>query len=359
MNLNDEGIRKDAVLEVSVQLQAATDAKKCHACGCFRRAVETLTAVAQVHGDLSPALDAARAALLPEKYDCLGCEVCFPAIAANAFEEAFPGEIEPAGACPGDAPGERVGWPPLPGDYRALRFGAPVAICTLNSAELARRIAEEAPEGVSIVGTLHTENLGIERVVRNVVANPHIRFLVVCGEDTRQAIGHLPGQSLASLCAHGVDDAQRIVNARGKRPVLKNVSRDQVEAFRRQVELVALVGEERIDVVRDSVRGCAARDPGVFPGATCASGVPTIPARAAHRLVLDPSGFFVVYPDQRRKFLAVEHYTTAGVLDCVIEGATPGTVAAEVIDRGLLSRMDHAAYLGRELPLRRPLAGEA
>jgi tetrahydromethanopterin S-methyltransferase subunit A len=55
-----------------------------------------------------------------------------------------------------------------------------------------------------MVGTLHTENLGIERLTRNVLANPSIRFVVVCGDDGRQRIGHLPGQSLVALARDGV-----------------------------------------------------------------------------------------------------------------------------------------------------------
>ena len=27
---------------------------------------------------------------VPKQYDCLGCPVCYPAIAANAFVEAYP-----------------------------------------------------------------------------------------------------------------------------------------------------------------------------------------------------------------------------------------------------------------------------
>jgi tetrahydromethanopterin S-methyltransferase subunit A len=40
---------------------------------------------------------------------------------------------------------------------------------------------------------MHTENLGIERVIKKTTSNPHIQFLVLCGEDTQQAIGHLLG----------------------------------------------------------------------------------------------------------------------------------------------------------------------
>jgi len=36
-------------------------------------------------------------------------------------------------------------------------------------------------------------------------------------------------------------------------------------------------------------------------------------------------------------------------LDCVIEGTTPASLYATAIDRGFVTRLDHAAYLGREL----------
>jgi tetrahydromethanopterin S-methyltransferase subunit A len=63
----------------------------------------------------------------------------------------------------------------------------------------------------------------------------------------------------------------------------------------------------------------------------------------------DPAGFFVVYPDCRKTALVVEHYTNAGVLDCVVQGPTPTAVYAEIVKRGLVSQLDHAAYIGREL----------
>ena len=45
----------------------------------------------------------------------------------------------------------------------------------------------------------------------------------------------------------------------------------------------------------------------------------------------------------------VEHYTNAGVNDCVVERSIPEAVYAEIVKRGLISQLDHAAYLGREL----------
>lgn len=341
--------RERALGTVREQLALAASARKCFGCGCLHKTVEALSMTAPGHSELAAPLADTHRVFLPKEYDCLGCQVCYPAIAANAFAEAFPGEGEAMDLCPTDAPDERRGWPPLPGDYHVLRYRAPVAICTLNSADLVRRIADRQPEGVALVGSLHTENLGIERIIRNVLANPHIRFLVLCGEDAQQAIGHLPGQSLASLFGEGLDERGRITGARGKRPVLKNVGHEQVAAFLRQVELVSLIGEERDTVILDVARMAAASDPRPFDGAPADAGIETVRAAEPQRLSSDPAGFFVVYPDSPKQRLVVEHYTTSGLLDCVIEGSTPAAVAAAAIERSLLGRLDHAAYLGREL----------
>lgn len=171
----------------------AIRAAKCHKCGCLQQTVEALQVTQLGQGALAPALAAARAVFVPKKYDCLGCAVCYPAIAANAFVERFPEEGASLDLCPTEATDEREGWPPLPGDYRVVKFRSPVAVCALNSEELISQLAEAQPDGLAIVGTLRTENLGIERLIRNTLANPYIRVLALCGDDTRQAIGHLPG----------------------------------------------------------------------------------------------------------------------------------------------------------------------
>ncbi len=341
--------RPNGLEAVREQLRLAAKARKCFGCGCLHKTVEALSKTGPGNHELATALAEARRVFLPKEYDCLGCQVCYPAIAANAFAEAFPNEGATMDLCPTDTPVERTGWPPLPGEFHVLRYAAPVAICTLNSADIARRIADRQPGGVGIVGTLHTENLGIERIIRNVLANPNIRFLILCGEDTQQAVGHLPGQSLASLFREGLDERGRIIGARGKRPVLKNVSREQVAAFLRQIELTSLIGEERDPVILDACRVAAESDPRPFAEAPIDGGIKTVQAAEPQHLVYDPAGFFVVYPDARRRQLTLEHYTTGSVLDCVIEGATPAAVAAAAIERNLVGRLDHAAYLGREL----------
>lgn len=338
-----------ALQVVREQLAQAVAAAKCHGCGCLVHTIEALERAAPQVSELTPILDAARRTLVPKKYDCLGCDVCFPAVAANALAQAFPDAMSAGALCPTEAPQERAGWPPLPGDYTVVRYGASVAVCALNSEDLAKALAQSAPEGLAIVGTMHTENLGIERVIRNLLTNPNIRFLVLCGDDTRQLIGHLPGQSMESLFANGLDETQRIVGAKGKRPFLKNISREHVRAFVAQVQLVSMIGECDVARIAEAIVDCHAQGLPAIATSVTETSVETVLAKEPQFYKSDPAGFFVIYPDRRTSALVVEHYTNAGVLDAVITGATPTAAYAEIVKRGLVSQLDHAAYLGREL----------
>lgn len=341
---------KESGLEVArLNLAEAIKARKCHGCGCFLHALDALDRSATTVRGLASLVAEAKAAALPKEYDCLGCAVCWPAIALDAVANMDPSVDEVTPSCPTDAPEVRLGWPPLPGAYQVVRYQAPVAVCSLNSDALADRLAKRAPEGLAIAGTLRTENLGIERVILNTLANPNIRFLILCGEDTRQAIGHLPGQSLESLLRHGLDERGRIRGALGKRPLLKNVTREQVDAFVRQISLVSRIGEQDESAIVRDISAAAIRSPGPFKDAPVEIPIETVSAEGPRRLIPDPAGYFVVYPDARGGRLVLEHYTKAGVLDCVIEGNSCSALYSTAVERELLTRLDHAAYLGREL----------
>ena len=294
-------LNKAGLKEAAGQLREAAAARKCWPCGCLHsslRAIEMAFPEGERPAELEEAIQTARGRLTAIKYDCLGCEVCFPAIAINALK--LEGDT-----CPTEPSAERQGWPPLPGDYIVIRYGAPVAVCPLNSEALVRNLAESRPEGLAIVGTLRTENLGIERVIKNTLANPHIRFLLLCGEDTQQAVGHLPGQSFESLFRNGIDERGRIIGAKGKRPTLKNVSGEEVQAFRQQVEVVATIGEENPDRIREGIRACAERNPGAYPHPFKAPAIERVGTAKPKPLILDKAGYFVVYPDPRAQRLVV------------------------------------------------------
>ncbi len=57
----------------------------------------------------------------------------------------------------------------------------------------------------------------------------------------------------------------------------------------------------------------------------------------------------MIHLDRARRLLSLEHYRTDGVLDAVIEGEEAAELYVPAIEKGLVSQLDHAAYLGQEL----------
>ena len=141
----------------------------------------------------------------------------------------------------------------------------------------------------------------------------------------------------------------RIIGAQGKRPILRNVSCDAVEHFRSTVEIVDLIGETSVPKILDATKNCASRNPGPVEPFAGTRSVATIAGYVPQRMISDPAGYFVVFPDRGRRLLTLEHYRNNGVLDIVFEGHTPAELYIPAIERNLISRLDHAAYLGKEL----------
>jgi len=341
-----------AMAEAVGHIREAAAAKKCWACGCFHTLLVTIARVfpaGRVSTQLEESVNAARENLVEAQYPCLGCEVCYPALVVNALSRVVGEEAMDFEVCPTEKMVERRGWPPLPGEYQVLRYQAPVAVCTLMDNNLAMAVASQAGPEIAMVGTLQTENLGIERLIQNVLANPHLRFLLVCGPDSRQAVGHWPGQSLVALFHRGIDDQGRIIGAQGKRAILKNISREAVEHFCSTVAVVDLTGNSDIRRIMHTVRDCATHDPGPADPFKSKRVVESIAGYLPPRMIADPAGYFVVYVDRERGVLSLEHYQNNGVLDAVVEGGSAAELYTPAIDKGLVSRLDHAFYLGREL----------
>lgn len=343
---------QQAIQEAASQLEEAAGAKKCWTCGCLHNsltAIEKAFPEGERPKEIQNAIRVSRERLQEVRYDCLGCEVCYPALAINALNRISEDPSNTLEACPAEKAEEREGWPPLPGNYRVLRYRAPVAVCTLTSDGLSTAVAREAGPEISVVGALQTENLGLERLILNIVANPFIRFLVVCGADSQQAIGHLPGQSLIALSRYGYDERMRIIGAKGKRPVLRNISPEVVMHFRKTIEVIDLVGETKAEAVLEKTAACSGKDPGPSEPFSMKSAVIVVKGYLPERMVSDPAGYFVIYADRARKTISTEHYRNDGLLDAIVEGGTAAELYVPIIDKGLISRLDHAAYLGREL----------
>jgi len=112
----------------------------------------------------------------------------------------------------------------------------------------------------AIIGSCKTENIGIERVIINVISNPNIRFLILAGPEVP---GHLTGRTLRALHKNGVDSKTRkIIEAEGAIPYIENVPLDGIERFRQQVELIEMINVLKPEEIEQKCVEIATRNPG-------------------------------------------------------------------------------------------------
>ena len=123
-------------------------------------------------------------------------------------------------------------WPVVKGDCVSGNPESRIAVVTLAS-------HMEANENAAVWGSCKTENLGAEKVVANVISNSNIRYILLCGAESR---GHLAGQTLLSLYNNGINDNGRIVGSEGAIPFIENIDTPMIERFQRQVTFIENIG---------------------------------------------------------------------------------------------------------------------
>lgn len=148
-------------------------------------------------------------------------------------------------------------WPPVSGDFEVKDPSNCIAICTLG-----KKIEVDAD--YAIIGTCKTENIGIERVIINIISNPNIRFLILSGPEIP---GHLTGRSLRALYHNGVDrDTRKIIDAEGAIPYIENVPLEGIDQFRKQIELIEMINKNDPSIISAKATELQSKDPGEFAG---------------------------------------------------------------------------------------------
>ena len=239
----------------------------------------------------------------------------------------------------------------MPGTYQVGDPSGPVAVCALTSERLISPLV--ALPGVAIAGMVYTANLGITRIIVNVTSNPAIRFLLICGKDSAL---FKPGQSLVALSEKGVDDKRRIIDAAGYDPVLPSVDPEQVDQFRKQVEVLDWTGEEDLQVLQDRVKSLSDRNPGVFVTGQKETTprkqeefVSIRPGGQREPLLYDPKGYFVITIEPEQKEILLRHYLPDHTPAHEMRGRGATSMLLGLLREGLVTQLSHAGYLGEEL----------
>jgi tetrahydromethanopterin S-methyltransferase subunit A len=149
------------------------------------------------------------------------------------------------------------GWPLIKGDFHSGDVNSPVAVITMGSHLDEQGICDA---GAALCGSCKTENLGLEKVIANVIANPNIRFALLVGTEVK---GHLSAQTLIALHKSGVKEG-RVVGAEGAIPFIENLNDANIKRFQEQVEIVNIMETEDVGAVKAKINELKAKDPGAF-----------------------------------------------------------------------------------------------
>ncbi len=159
-------------------------------------------------------------------------------------------------------------YPPEEGRYLRGNDSSPVAVAIiLNQDEdkippdIQNLVRAGIESGAALSGTVQTPNIGFEKILCNIVANPNIRYLIVGGPESE---GHLTGEALKALILEGVDEKKRIIGARAQHPFLYNLPMALIERFRKQISLIDLQFEGEPAVIRKAVWSCYQENPVEF-----------------------------------------------------------------------------------------------
>lgn len=140
---------------------------------------------------------------------------------------------------------------PLPEKVYYGNKNSSIAVCTLSSMDLLRKLSEpKFLQNIAIVGRLLSENKGIESLIHYVNDNPNIKTIILCG---KEVWGHKAGHSLLELHNNGIDNNGRIINSSSPDPLIK-ISKSKVKKFQTQVRIIDIIGETNIEKITQLIK---------------------------------------------------------------------------------------------------------
>jgi tetrahydromethanopterin S-methyltransferase subunit A len=217
-----------------------------------------------------------------------------------------------------------IGWPVMKGEYEVGNPHDPVAVITCGSHLPA---PSHLAAGASITGPCKTENIGIEKVVANIISNPNIRFLLVTGSEVK---GHITGDAMMKLHANGTAE-NRIVNAIGAIPYIENLTEEVIARFQEQVECINLIDTEDESKITGKIKELAGRDPGAFDAEPMIVEIKEEGAQEEEGAGLRPMAAEVAMIQSRIRFIQAQttdvgnlNKFASGVYSGKIEGAMMG-----------------------------------
>lgn len=244
------------------------------------------------------------------------------------------------------SPAEKDAWPIKPGRYAVVAADAPIVVTTLASESLAADLAGLAPQGLCMVAAVESSR-DVKNLICNLAANLSIQCLVVAGKDNADKPF---GAALLALLSATPPGERTAAICQPIRSALEN----EISTLRERVKLVDLIGSEDVHKVLSRIGPLAAdaKRPNtgiVVKGSGAEEGVERVMAgkSASYELNPDKAGEFRIKIE--RGVIVLQHYGQKDNLLRIVEGDSARDICLTLIRNGWVSKLDHAAYLGRQL----------
>ena len=132
-------------------------------------------------------------------------------------------------------------WPKLYHDILKVKDPTNhIGICTLwTERGIVEKIVDNLP--YNVIGNLYSAQ-GINAMIRNVMANPNIRTIVIWGSEMS-----LSGHSLLMFMKFGIDEKRKIIKGRGE--IEAEIPDEVVSEFREKIEVVDLRGRTKDQLI--------------------------------------------------------------------------------------------------------------
>ncbi|MBI4134745.1 MAG: hypothetical protein HY471_01380 [Candidatus Sungbacteria bacterium] len=120
------------------------------------------------------------------------------------------------------------------------------------------------PNDYCVLGQLYSKE-GINYMIRNILAYPQIRYVIVCGAELSGS-----GQNLVSFFEKGVTDDYQVIGEQNA-PIHKEIPREAIETVRANVKIERLIGEVKPQIIKEKIAQYKAvqkglfREPEIFP----------------------------------------------------------------------------------------------
>ena len=220
-----------------------------------------------------------------------------------------------------------MSWPAVSGEFTVGDETNQIVLVTLGSSIDVSGVIDR----IAISGTMKTENIGIEKVIANIISNPNIRYLIVCGAEVH---GHLAGDAFLAIHRSGIDEKNRIIGASGAIPFISNLSSKEVDRFREQVEIIDLVNVEDMEQIKQAIDARAPKEP--FPAEPMVVALgKAAQADEGSDTILTPEAVSIESRlrilEQEMKDLGKLNKFMSGIVSGIWQGLTSGFVATLLI----------------------------